>query len=344
MLLADQGGSGFYRMQEPARIMRERYPDLDIKIGADIDVEAIRYPDGRVEVQQVLVEVDLLVVQRPLSQPISEAISAARRQGIKIVIDLDDDFHNVHPDNIAAKDVDPHQNQWHNRLWLNRAVRLADVITVSTPALLKYACAEGVQRPGVVLRNRVPQRATLIEPNPAVAGVVGWTGTIETHPHDLVRARGCLNQVDAPFAVVGDDTGIAHAIGTTLDRITLAASWTATVPDYWQAMADSFGVGIAPLEPSKFNNAKSALKLAEYQALSIPWVASPTSEYRLMAANSRGGELAASQERWGASVKRVLDNHDKYAQAGHQWAVENTLEGAIHEWAAAWQLAIDAKR
>lgn len=345
VMKADLGGSSFYRIDEPARVLRRNHPDLTIEIETDIDVNATRFIDGRVEVAEVRTDADVIVLQRPLTQGHSEVARVARQQGIRVVVDIDDDFHNVHPDNIAAASTDPAQNPWHNKLWLTRTLRFSDVVTVSTPALLKYASAPGRPGPvGVVIRNRIPERALLVRGrHPEALTSIGWAGTLQTHPRDMARARGALAKVNAPFVVVGDDIGIARALDVPADRVTLAASWTDTVDKYWQTIADSFGVGIAPLEPSKFNRAKSWLKPAEYCALGIPYVASSTPEYQRIVAESGSGFTAESTGRWSSALASALDHREEYAIAGRAWAAKNTLELHADEWLAAWTLAARSK-
>lgn len=341
---ADFGGSGFYRVTEPARVVRDISPDTQIFIAGDVDVEAVRYQDGRVEVTEVKTDVDVLVLQRPMTQAVSEVARVARQQGIKIVVDIDDDFHNVHPQNVAADSTDPHKDQWHNRLWLMRTVGFSHVVTVSTPALLKYTSNNRLPEGpcGVVVRNWIPERALQIQANADAVDTVGWTGTMQTHPRDVVRARGALAQVHSPFVVVGDDTGVATALGIRPDRVTLVP-WLDSVEQYWQAMADSFGIGIAPLEPSKFNRSKSWLKPAEYCALGIPFVVSPVPEYQEIVHQAGGGLTAASEGRWGKAIASVHADREQFAAAGKRWATEHTLENHAGEWLAAWQLAAEAK-
>lgn len=332
LIHTDQGGSGFLRVLEPARVAK--LAGIDVSYSHEFDVNAVRQPNGLIEVKELYCDADVLVLQRPLPQAHYACAIAAKRQGIAIAVELDDDFHNVHPDNVAAKDVDPIRSPLENRNWLMKTLGLADVVITSTPRLQKYT--QGL-RQGVVVRNRLPRKVLDI-PLAARTGRVGWTGTTTTHPADLQRARGVLDQTEAMFAVVGDITGVARAIGTTAERVVLASPWTKSVPEFWHAVMPAFDVGIAPLETSKFNKAKSWLKPMEFLALGKPFVASPLPEYRLLVEESGAGTIATSAAQWAARVREMLDDATDYRKAAAAWALENTLERHISDWISAWEL------
>lgn len=259
LIQADHGGSGFYRVTEPARVVTAL--GIQTEISNKLNVDADRMPDGSFDVRYVhLPDVDLLVVPRPLSQGVNAAVRQASKQGIWICVDLDDDFHNVHPDNVAAMSTDPKLSPMHNKHWLMDTLQYADWVTVSTPALLKYAPIVDGKRRGSVVGNYMPERILeLKHANPWAASSirVGWTGTVSTHPQDISRARGLMDlSPGLMFNVVGDDTNVASQLGIPPARCQLAHPWTETVEQYWAAVNDAIDVGIAPLETSKFNKAK----------------------------------------------------------------------------------------
>lgn len=338
LLRADAGGSDTYRMSEPGRAVADAF-GVDVTIDDTIDIRGVMLNNGEHIVDRILNDYDVLVLQRPVSQRHYALAVAAKRQRIAVVAELDDDFHNVHPGNVAAASTDPANDPWHNRNWLVRTLELADLVTVSTPILLKYARLH--RKPGLVVRNYLPARALEIAPADPRPHTVGWTGTVRTHPADLQRARGVLARTDRPVAVVGDKEGVAAALSVPPDRVQLAVPWTATVGEYWQAVRDHIGIGIAPLESSKFNQAKSWLKPMEYAAFGIPFVASPTGEYRRIVAESGAGIIAHSPGTWSKAVEAIShqDLYETYAAAGRQWVEANTLETHAHEWYDAWKTA-----
>jgi hypothetical protein len=67
-----------------------------------------------------------------------------------------------------------------------------------------------------------------------------------------------------------------------------------------------FDIGIVPLNDIPFNEAKSNIKGLEYAAAGIPFVAGPTSEYKVLAADGVG-RVASSDTEWVKNVTDLLD-------------------------------------
>ncbi len=337
LVQGDLGGSGFYRMSEPGRVAALN--GIENTVNPELPVEAVRYRDGTYEVKELQLDVDVIVLQRPLPQLHHAVALAAKRQGIAIVADLDDDFHNVHNNNTFVNATRARKSPLENTLWLDRTLKLCDVITVSTPALLRYAKG---RTQGAVVRNRIPEKAVRLPARP-LCGKLGWTGTVDTHPEDLQQARGVLDQVQIPLTVVGSEHGVAKALQVPEERVELGHSWTQPVTSYWRALNFCMDVGIVPLESSAFNRAKSWLKGSEYIALGKPFIASPLPEYQLLAEESRAGRIATNPEEWAQAARELLEDGSKERDCGAEWAQENTLERHIDDWIQAWELAMKVR-
>lgn len=349
-LAADRGGSLFYRLEEPIRVLRER--GVDVEIAHEIDVRAaVDTRTGLTTVDEVLLEADLIIVQRPLKQAMLAVIEQARRQGIAVAVEIDDDFHTVHPANIAARAIDPKYNALHNYQWLDRCLRTVHLVTVSTTRLLKY----GQAAPGgaVVLPNYIPRRCTTLRPSQAAGDTttaraprIGWTGSVATHPNDLQQmGRFFADRPHIPFHVVGDTRAVANVIGSE-NVVAGTDGWVPGVEPYWQALVDTLDIGVVPLESSPFNQAKSALKGLEMAALGVPFVASPTDAYQRF--NVRGGGvLANSPGVWTKYLLKLSERGRFYrdlADRGREAAGSMILEDHADEWLAAWERAIRAAR
>jgi len=339
MLRADGGGSGFYRIVQPA--LAARGLGVDVTVSDSADVTGWQDWGGRNHIDRLHVDADVLIVQRPLSEQMHAVAVQAQAQGMAVVVEVDDDFHTVHKRNVAHDAVDPAHEPLHNRTWLTRTCAIADALTVSTPRLLKYGEPGGR---AVVVRNRLPYAALLHAPPLSPArGVIGWTGTVETHPADMQATKGALAQVDAPIRVVGKLAGVAAALAVPSDRVTLGSGWVENVPAYWAQVARNIGVGIAPLEVSKFNQAKSALKSLEYATLGIPFVASYLPEYQRVVRDSGAGLLASSAGQWARHLRTLLEDDNLYElmrKRGRDYAAQNTLEQHTHEWTNVWEQAM----
>jgi hypothetical protein len=332
----DDGACGYYRVKEPIRVARDA--GVDAEWFGEVQVVATKHPSGATEVHELLHDCDVLILQRPLMQAAYAVALAAKRQGIKIVVELDDDLHAVHKRNTVEPSIDPKKQPWHNRDWAARTIALADLLTVSTPALARYGPEKAV-----VVRNRLPASALTLRPDVSPARrVVGWTGSIGVHPADLQSTEGGLNRVPGQFTVVGDARGVAEALKLPPSKVALGAEWDPDIPSYWKRVAENIGVGVAPLEMSPFNQAKSDLKCREYLNLGIPFVASPTDEYKRIVAESGAGLIATSRGQWGRMVNRLVNNDAEYErlrQRGADWAPQNTIEQHAQAWIDAWERA-----
>lgn len=355
MIPMDDGACGYFRVREPARVAAAA--GVDVKIMADhaaipdkyrgLPVRTVwdpRAPNGRggygVDViTELLVDADVLVVQRPLMQPMHSVAIQAKKQGIKVVVELDDDLHAVHRRNTVAGAVDPRKQPFHNVQWAARTIDLADMLICSTPAI---ANRYGPHK-AVVVRNYLPEHILPLAPDVSPAReVVGWTGSVNVHPEDLQETGGGVRLLSEPFTVVGMTRGVAKALRLPDHMVRLGAPWQDSIPAYWAKVAECIGVGIAPLQQSAFNRAKSWLKPFEFMALGIPCVASPLPEYLRLAAESGAVQIAKSRGQWQRMVTKLLDSdviYNEQRAAGLAWAKEHTLERHIGEHIQAWEKA-----
>lgn len=341
-LAADSGGCGFYRLRAPAEEVVKL--GVDISIETDIMVEAVKDPvTGLTEVKEVHTDADLIIFQRPLDNAFTSVIKQAKRQGIATIVEIDDDFDFVDRNNIAfdAMYKIPHTGA----RWVREAASVADMVTVSTPQLEKYA------RHGrsTVLRNCVPDEifdVPLGEKYTATHPRIGWSGSVQTHPNDLQATRGAISEVlfknKLDFNVIGDGEYVATNLRLHNSTGVMATGWV-DISLYYSALGSFLDIGIVPLEISPFNQAKSALKGLEFAAMGIPFVASPTREYERLAAYGIG-KIAKSPGDWRRELQRMLDRPSETERIGAESReiVRDTMtyKENAHQWVKAWETAI----
>lgn len=277
-------------------------------------------------------EADVVVMQRPGRRWWSDMIPLLQAQGIRVVVDVDDLFDGIdHHSHVAHKE---YQGDVVNHAWVDRACELADQVTVTTPALLKrYGHGHGV-----VLPNRVPESYLFMRPE-KVHRSIGWTGFVGTHPGDLQTTGGAIAQVlgarpEWSFHVVGPRDGVKTALSLRSEPVATGPVPFAAYP----AQMARLEVGIVPLEPSRFNSAKSALKACEFAALGVPVVMSPTPDNQRV--HDLGiGVMATSRSSWIRSVGRLADNEQRrteLAEAGRAAIKGQTYEQHADQWWSAW--------
>jgi glycosyltransferase involved in cell wall biosynthesis len=103
--------------------------------------------------------------------------------------------------------------------------------------------------------------------------------------------------------------------------------------------AIDYHVGIAPLRPHVFNQAKSALKAIECGALGIPIVASAVRPYEDYVWDGTTGYLVRRDHEWGACLRALTyepDMRREMGMAARQQATAHTISRR----AALWEKAI----
>lgn len=342
-LAADTGGCGFYRMRAPAEEAAKL--GVDIQIADGIDVSATKDADGLVEVHHIQEDVDLIILQRPLDNSMTAVLKQAKRQGIATIVEIDDDFSTVHTRNVAHTAM---SGKTAGNQWVEQAASLADHVSISTPQLAKYA------RHGrySVLRNCVPSSIfdTPKQKSDQIWPRVGWSGTVQTHPTDLQETKGRVAEVlktnGLPFNVIGDGEYVARNLGLASETPIYSTGWV-PLDMYYRYLYSFVDIGIVPLELSPFNQAKSYLKGLEYAALGIPFVASPTREYELLAVNGIG-KVANSPGEWKKHLQRMIDRPAETERIAKESRdrieAEHTYSVNAPQWIEAWEKAIHYRK
>jgi glycosyltransferase involved in cell wall biosynthesis len=91
------------------------------------------------------------------------------------------------------------------------------------------------------------------------------------------------------------------------------------IHDY-PSYVNCFDIGLAPLQKTVFNRGKSNLKLIEYGALGIPYVASKVANFQRFQTESKaiGGFTCDSTEEWYRSIKFLIENPEKRKSFGQE--------------------------
>jgi len=309
------------------------------------DVEVVRSQDRRVRlvlenevVKDVLVEADVVVLQRVTHFRMAQAVSVMRAKGVAVVVDVDDDLSSIHPSNPAWSLHRPGHgpHSWHN---LAQACRDATLVTVSTPALLDVYAKHGR---GHVLPNYLPDM--YYEQSRQDSDVIGWPGSFHSHPNDPEAVGGAVARLvdeGATFVMRGDPTGAGRAFGLAEDPV-----GGGVAIEEWPASVASLGVGIAPLADTRFNACKSWLKPLEMSATGVPWVASPRAEYKRL--HRMGAGLLAERPRaWYRELKRLRESAAlrlELSEAGREVSEQLRLADNAWRWIDAWGRAFELER
>lgn len=363
---ADEGGCGYNRMIWPGNALAAAGYDVTVFHGEDATAGALQviWRDDEVTGRPMVLglaeppDCDVFVLQRPLRLEMVSLIPHLQRAGIAVVVEVDDDFESIDPRNSGYRTTHPQLSPWRNWRHLALACRIADHVTVTTPAL--------EQRYGnghcSVIPNFVPESYLTVE-KLAHDGppIVGWSGSIETHPDDLRVIGGSLADLVrkdvVQFRCVGTGVGVAEQLGlddrytrTIVDeeRKVITLPWWATgwvdLPDYPTAVAQ-FDIGLVPLTLTPFNEAKSALKGLEYAATASPFIAARTGPYRALSHDTGVGVLVDRPKYWRnellglAGIAREIGEAYRDVVRERNW----TYEDQAGRWLGAWMTAANRR-
>lgn len=335
----DQTGCGNYRVRWPGLQMIDRGNDITLIFpGEDGGLKANLDTNRRVKSVVIPEDCEAVLLQRPTNKVLVETIPFLQKEGIRVVVDIDDDLAAVSPRHPGWQVLHTRSDTGQSWDAVIQACKWADMVVASTPALVERYAPHGR---GVVVRNRLPDHFFDAELQVEKSVHVGWAGGVMSHPDDLSVVGASLAQLACDVLIVGpvpidmttgeeDWKRSRRLLGT--DRVT----YTGAVEfDCWIPAISQIHVGMAPLEMTRFNYAKSYLKPLEYSAAKVPFVASGTPEYLLLGA----GLIANRPKDWRVQLKRLLESEalrEEEVARNYEIAQKNRLSLHVDEWESAW--------
>lgn len=285
---------------------------------------------------------EVLLVERDAvpADLVDSVIEACTREGIRLVVDLDDDL--LSPSSrkrlldggYLESDLDG----------LERIVAAADAVVVSTGELATRVGS--MARSVHVVPNRLSPAVWTdpIEPvpsrRPSGSVRVLYMGSA-THAADIAIVRDAFAKRTTAFGtrieldvvgVLDDDEGWFTRLDVPRDARAYDrfSAWLRRRGRRWD-------IGIAPLAASEFNDAKSDLKFLEYTALGLPTIASAVGPYA--GADEHGAVLVENDpDAWFAALSELADFPDRrrsvLADARRYVEEERTLdsESSLADW------------
>jgi glycosyltransferase involved in cell wall biosynthesis len=320
-------------------VLADTEPTVQIEMVEELPI--VHNGDGRV-VGVLDMDCDVLVLQRPMHDWMAAAIPFFQRKGVRVVVEIDDDFSTLHPQNTSFRHFHPTRNPFANWHHLADACGKADLVTVTTAALAERYGHHGRVR---VLPNYVSARL-LDLPRDSDGRTVGWAGVVLDHPSDLQATHGgvamAVEDMDARFLNVGTGDRVQQNLGL---RGQVEATGWVDMDRYFREIT-RFDVGIAPLADTRFNQAKSGLKLIEAAACGVPCVASARREYRDLARQGIGVLAGDRASEWRREVKRLLESparRDELSEQARQAVRDHhTIETNAWKWAECWESVVPA--
>jgi glycosyltransferase involved in cell wall biosynthesis len=274
---------------------------------------------------------DVVHIWRLYEPPIQRFASALRQDGVAIVWDNDDDLLRRPADQKGVRVARAQTNDE-----LTGMMKKADLVTTTCDELARrFRRASGADVR--VIGNYV--EAGFVRP-PKAAGdelVIGWVAGGE-HKADLkqLRLRNALDRVlqRHPHVRV---VSVGLPLGLRSERY--HAHQSVTLAELPSTIA-SFDIGLAPLVDISFNRVRSDVKLKEYAAAGVPWLASPIGPYRDMG-EQQGGRVVQDPF-WEQRLEELIADdlaRQQLRERAVTWGRTQTIEDHSHLWESVFENA-----
>jgi glycosyltransferase involved in cell wall biosynthesis len=282
-------------------------------------------PDGKTDMR-LLSRCDVVHVYRRAADDTRQVLAALAQRGTPITYDNDDDFTAVPMESPDYKRFGGLTGQ---RFFTKtvKVARLARCFTTTNDVLAQKYRALGVERVEVIPNCLAPDVSRPRHGHDGV--VVGWIAGID-HKADVAR----IGIVDALKRLLGKHRDVrVECIGVDLG-LPERYRHDAHVPfPELPGRIGGYDVGIAPLADIPCNWARSDIKLKEYAASGVPWLASPIGPY-LGLGEGQGGRLVAD-DAWFEALDRMVSRERerrRLARRAQKWARRQTIEAAADRW------------
>jgi glycosyltransferase involved in cell wall biosynthesis len=280
---------------------------------------------GRADVKR-LAGCDLVHVYRSGDDETWQALRQLSRLGTPLTYDNDDDFTAIAKESPTYSSMSGARGRRLFEMTV-RVAQLARCFTTTTQAMAEKYRRAGIERIEVIGNYLAPD---VTRPRIHHDGVViGWIAGIE-HQADAQRLRiaDVFERLLAKHPTVH-----LESIGVNLGlKSHYRHDPHVPFPDL-PGRIGGFDIGIAPLADIPMNWGRSDIKLKEYAASGVPWLASPIGPYAELG-ERQGGRLVADDE-WFEALERLVTKpreRRRLARTAKRWAKHQTIEAAADRW------------
>jgi glycosyltransferase involved in cell wall biosynthesis len=315
------GGAGWYRCQIVADALAKNGHEVFMCPTVGVDPKSSELIAVTSD-NEPHFDCDIIVLQRWMDSRATELVRRARKIGQIIINDVDDWFGGLDSNNGAFIQTHPrygklnrqqarrmgikHVQQTTNKNDYLKCIGASSLVTVSTPFLAEKFSKMGVKTE--LLRNAIDIDRWTRKDHYSDKPFVGWVGGTTHRSGDLEVLRGIISDFLLSNKLTFVHSGHMNLANSVVDLmslnsdIPLLTNSACSILDYPE-LFNTIDIGLAPLRDISFNRAKSWIKVLEYSASGIPFVASKLAEYKEFGL----GYLATSKSEWCSALKRLLD-------------------------------------
>ncbi len=285
-----------------------------------------------------LLDCDAVHIYRRTDAVVLKMVEELRARGVGIVWDNDDDPRLIPPEAPEYKNLGGFHAERDFRAQ-GKLARRAHVVTATTDYLAeRYTTAWDVEP--VVIENYLSDHHYARERPSGDGFVIGWVAAGEhradSHHLDMTPVlRRVMER--APNVRV-----VTMGVRLKLDPERYTHHLWVPFPKLPEHVA-GFDLGIAPIADIPFNLARSNVKVKEYAAAGVPWVASARGPYAGL--GSRAGGMIVDDDAWEDTLVNLAGSRFKRTQLRRRatsWGKDQHLRHHIEHWEAVLEQAAEA--
>jgi hypothetical protein len=272
---------------------------------------------------------ELLHIHRAHEPEVLELVRHAKRRGIAVVYDNDDDMRAIPRGDAAHKDYGGFAGDRALRE-IRRLLQQTDLAIAASVPIAERFREYGAQHvehienyvPDAVLNASAPPNGDRI--------VAGWLAGNEHHldVERLPLADEVERALDAHPQLVVETLGCALRLRHERYRHVRRLDFFDLAPHL-----ATYDIGLAPIADIPFNRARSNIKVKEYAALGRPWLASPVGPYASLG-EKQGGRLVPDGG-WAEALGRMVEKpreRRKLARQARKWGRAQAISAHAERW------------
>ena len=274
-----------------------------------------------IDILERVQDVDIIIMQRLMHEGLAEHIKLAKQVGQIVINVVDDWYWGLDPSNMAYHTSHPKTNKKENTNFYRSIIGASSLVTTSTPFL--YDKIKAWNKNVVLLPNTVDIKPFKKHDHTINSDVViGWSGSTAHRSRDLQVLNGVFplfNDTTTHISYLHaghykDSPHFADEVGLPKEKV---KTFPICDPQDYPTMLQ-MDIGVAPLRDCSFNQAKSEIKLLEYSASGIPWVASDLPSYTTLVKEFGMGRTAKRTHDWIRNLKQLVASRTLRQEEGER--------------------------
>jgi hypothetical protein len=272
---------------------------------------------------------ELLLIHRSHEAEILELVRHAKRRGMAVVYDNDDDMRAIPRGDASHRDYGGFAGS-RAQQEIRRLLQQADLAIASSLQIAERFREYGAEHV-VHIENYVPDAAlNATAPSNGDRIVAGWLAGNEHHldVDRLPLREQVARALDAHPQLIVETLGCSLKLEHERYRHVKRR-------DFFDLPAHlaRYDIGLAPIADIPFNRARSNIKVKEYAALGRPWLASPVGPYASLG-EKQGGRLVPD-DGWADAIGRLVEKpreRRKLARRARKWGREQAMSANVDRW------------